>query len=285
MKKLFFAAVACAALFSSCNNGSPKASMKTDVDTVSYELGMVMSPGTELPGYLAQAGSDSAYVDEYLKGFIEGVQTGDDKKQMAHYMGLMQGLQAKANLKNVEMQLFAGDSTKKVSIKNYIAGYAASAKNKTSLKIDGKLVDREQANKNLMEYMFSKNKRTSAEYLAQKAKEPGVQKLSGGMLYKVLTSSESTERCTGTDSVVVKYEGKLSDGTVFDTSERQPDGTVTLTLKNVIKGWQVALPQMPVGATWELYIPYDLGYGEQGVGGIPPYSALTFKITLVKVVK
>jgi FKBP-type peptidyl-prolyl cis-trans isomerase len=285
MKKTILAAVACAALLCSCNNGSPKASMKTDVDTVSYELGMVMSPGTELPGYLSQAGSDSAYVDEFIKGFVEGVQTGDDKKRMAHYMGLMQGLQAKANLKNVEMQLFSGDSTKKVSIKNYIAGYAAMTKNKTSLKVDGKIVDREQANKNLMEYMFSKNKTASAEYLAKKAKEPGVQKLAGGILYKVITPSESTEHCTATDSVVVKYEGKLADGTVFDTSARQPDGTVTLSLKNVIKGWQTVIPQMPVGAEWEVYIPYDLGYGEQGVGGIPPYSALTFRITLIKVAK
>ena len=284
MKKILLAtAVAFTALLSSCNNGSPKASMKTDVDTLSYEMGMVMSPGDQLSGYLAQAGSDTAYVDEYLKGFSDGVKAGDDKKKMAYYMGVMQGLQSKMQMSQVEQSVFAGDTTKKVSIKNFVAGYTDLVKNKTALKRNGKLVDREAANQDIMDYMFKKSKTDSEKFMAEVAKKSGVQKLAGGVYYKVITPSTSTEHCTATDSVVVKYEGRLANGQVFDSSASQKDGLVTLDLKNVIKGWQVAIPQMPVGATWELYIPCEMGYGERSAGPIPPYSALVFKITLVAV--
>ena len=284
MKKILLAtAVAFTALLSSCNNGSPKASMKTDVDTLSYEMGVVMSPGDQLSGYLAQAGSDTAYVDEYLKGFSDGVKAGDDKKKMAYYMGVMQGLQSKMQMSQVEQSVFAGDTTKKVSIKNFVAGYTDIVKNKTALKRNGKLVDREAANQDIMDYMFKKSKTDSEKFMAEVAKKSGVQKLAGGVYYKVITPSTSTEHCTATDSVVVKYEGRLANGQVFDSSASQKDGVVTLDLKNVIKGWQVAIPQMPVGATWELYIPYEMGYGERNAGPIPPYSALVFKITLVAV--
>ena len=86
---------------------------------------------------------------------------------------------------------------------------------------------------------------------------------------------------SATDSIRVKYEGKLVNGTVFDSSERAKGGVATLALSNTIKAWQMALTQMPIGATWELYVPYELGYGDRGTGPIPPYSALTFKVTLL----
>ena len=286
MKKSIFAVlVAAPAMLSSCHNGTPKANLKTEIDTISYELGIAMSPGEQLVGYLTQAGSDSAYVDEFLKGFSEGMKVGDNKKKMAYYIGVMQGLQSKMQMPQLESQIFSGDSTKKVNMKNFISGYTALVKHKTALKIDGKLVDREEANKHIMAYIYGKQKTASAEFMAAKGKEAGVQKLEKGVLYKVIENSNSTERATVNDSVVVKYEGTLTAGQVFDTSANQPDGVATLSLKNVIEGWKIALPQMPVGATWEIYIPYDLAYGEQGTGPIPPYSALTFKITLVKIVK
>ncbi len=287
MKKIFLAtAVAFTALLSSCNNGAPKANMKTDVDTISYEMGMLMSPGDQVTGYLAQAGSDSSYVDEYIKGFTEGVKAGADKKKMAYYMGVMQGLQTKMQMPQLEQQVFSSDTTKKVSLKNFVSGYVATIKNKTALERDGQIVDKQAANKHIMDYMFSKQRTESEKFMADKAKEAGVQKLAEGVLYKVITPSTSTEHASINDSaVVVKYEGKLPNGTVFDSSASQEGGTAKLSLKNVIKGWQVAIPQMPVGATWEIYVPYAAAYGENGTGPIPPYSALVFRITLVSVSK
>lgn len=282
MKKFFLAALAAApALFSACNNGSPKASLKTDTDTVSYEMGLVMAPSeSDLQGYLVQNESDSAYVDEFIKGYMEGMKSGDDKKDIAYNLGLQFGLQQKAQIPMMGQQVFQGDSTKKVSVKNFVAGFCSFAKGKTTLKRDGKLVDKEEANKHIMSYMYNKVKKESVAFMEKKAKEKGVKKLSNGILYKVVTDSKSADRVAASDSVKVKYEGKLANGTVFDNSNRQPGGTATLSLKNVIKGWQAAIPQMPVGSTWEIYIPYDQAYGEQGSGPIPPYSALIFTITL-----
>lgn len=282
MKKTLMAAlIAAPVLLTACHDGAPKANLKTDIDTLSYEVGMVMSPGKDLPNYLAQAGSDSSYVDEFLKGFSEGVKAGDDKKKMAYYIGVMQGLQSKMQMPQFEQQVFQGDSTKKIGVKNFVSGYAAMIKNKTALKVNGKLVDKEEANKRIMAYMFGKLRKESDEFMAKKSGEAGIKKLAGGVLYKELTPSASTERVGLGDSVVVKYEGRLVNGTVFDSSEHQPGGTAKVSLKNVIKGWQTAIPQMPVGATWEVYIPYAQGYAELGTGPIPPYSTLIFKITLV----
>lgn len=283
MKKIFMATlVAATTLFTACNNSAPKANLKTDVDTVSYEAGIVMSPGDQLAGYLAQSGSDSASVDEFMKGLRAGIEAAGDKKKMAYYMGLMQGLQAKSQmLPGIESQIFAGDSTKKINIKNFLAGYAAAINGNIELQRDGKAVDREAANKHLMDYMFSKQKKESEEFLAAKKKEEGVKELNGGVLYKVLKAGDGDKKPAATDSVIVKYEGRLADGTVFDTSEHAPEGTATLSLQYMIEGWKIALPEMTVGSEWELYIPAELGYGERGTGPIPPYSALIFKVTLV----
>ena len=283
MKKIFMATlVAATTLFTACHNSAPKANLKTDVDTVSYEAGIVMSPGDQLAGYLAQSGSDSASVDEFMKGLRAGIEAAGDKKKMAYYMGLMQGLQNKSQmLPGIESQIFAGDSTKKINIKNFLAGYAAAINGNIELQRDGKAVDREAANKHLMDYMFSKQKKESEEFLAAKKKEEGVKELNGGVLYKVLKAGEGDKKPAATDSVIVKYEGRLADGTVFDTSEHAPEGTATLSLQYMIEGWKIALPEMTVGSEWELYIPAELGYGERGTGPIPPYSALIFKVTLV----
>ena len=283
MKKIFMATlVAATTLFTACHNSAPKANLKTDVDTVSYEAGIVMSPGDQLAGYLAQSGSDSASVDEFMKGLRAGIEAAGDKKKMAYYMGLMQGLQAKSQmLPGIESQIFAGDSTKKINIKNFLAGYAAAINGNIELQRDGKAVDREAANKHLMDYMFSKQKKESEEFLAAKKKEEGVKELNGGVLYKVLKAGDGDKKPAATDSVIVKYEGRLADGTVFDSSEHAPEGTATLSLQYMIEGWKIALPEMTVGSEWELYIPAELGYGERGTGPIPPYSALIFKVTLV----
>ena len=287
MKHSFMAILVAAAglLTTSCHNSTPKGAFKTDIDTLSYEVGMVLSPGEELPGYLEQAGSDSASVEEFIKGFMQGLKAGDDKKKMAYYIGIMQGLQSKQQMPQLEAQIFNNDSTKRISLKNFVSGYVSLIKGKTGLKVDGKLVDKELANKRIMEYMFTKQKDESAKFMAAKAKEEGVKELADGVLYKVVDTKGGTDFCAPGDSVVVKYEGKLPNGSVFDTSAHRQGGVATLSLNNVIEGWKIALPKMPIGDTWEIYIPYNLAYGEQGTGPIPPYSALTFTITLVEVAK
>lgn len=287
MRKIFFASIILGAtLLSACSKGTPKAGLKTDVDTLSYEIGIVMSPGNQLSRYLTYSGSDSIYIDDFLKGFSDGFKSGDDKKQMAYYIGVMQGMQSKVQMAQIEAQIFQGDSTKKISSKNFVAGYADAAKDVPVLKNEnGELVTKEEANQAILAYMFAKNRKDSEAFMVDIAKEDGVKALSNGILYKELAPSESTVRATEESIVKVKYEGRLIDGNVFDSSRRHEDEIAQFSLKNVIEGWKVAIPQMPVGATWEIYIPWDLAYGESGTGSIPPFSALVFEITLVEVVE
>ena len=83
----------------------------------------------------------------------------------------------------------------------------------------------------------------------------------------------------------VNYEGRLVDGTVFDSSKKHGDKPIEFRADQVIKGWTEALTLMPVGSKWELYIPYDLAYGDRDSGKIKPYSALIFTVELVEIVK
>ena len=99
---------------------------------------------------------------------------------------------------------------------------------------------------------------------------------------KAIVAELSERLKSSITGVVVSYEGRLANGQIFDSSANQPNGQVGMKLTKTIKGWQVALPKMTVGSTWEIYIPYSMGYGETGTGPIPPFATLIFKITLVK---
>ncbi|MGZ6050389.1 MAG: FKBP-type peptidyl-prolyl cis-trans isomerase [Phenylobacterium sp.] len=121
----------------------------------------------------------------------------------------------------------------------------------------------------------------SKAFLAKNAKESGVAVLPDGLQYKIVSSGPATGlKPHINDEVKVNYEGKLIDGTVFDSSyERgQP---AAMPLKGLVKAWQEALVKMKPGDVWMLYVPPELGYGAEGQGPIPPGAALIFKIELI----
>ena len=124
----------------------------------------------------------------------------------------------------------------------------------------------------------------SEAFLAQNAKQAGVQTLPSGLQYKVVRSGapDGLRPALG-DEVKVNYEGKLIDGTVFDSSYER-GVPAAMPLRGLIPGWQEALPLMRPGDEWILYVPPKLGYGEEGAGGkIPPGAALIFRIELLGV--
>ena len=128
----------------------------------------------------------------------------------------------------------------------------------------------------------AKNLAAGEAFLAAKAQETGVQTLGAGLLYKVLKSGNGTSP-TATSTVKVNYEGRLIDGTIFDSSYRRGE-LAEFPVSGVVPGWQVALKAMKPGDVWEVYVPHYMAYGEAGSGrNIPPCSALVFKIELLEV--
>lgn len=125
-------------------------------------------------------------------------------------------------------------------------------------------------------------KKEGEDFLAENAKKEGVVVLPSGLQYKVV--KEGSDRMAGkTDTVRCHYEGRFINGQVFDSSYKR-GVPAEFGVNQVIKGWTEALQLMGEGAEWELYIPYNLAYGEAGAhGSIPPYSALIFKVEVIKV--
>ena len=289
MKKFTFAAVAAvsAVMMFACGNGAPKANLKSDVDTVSYAIGMAQTQG--LKDYLVgRLGVDTTYLDEFIKGLNEGAIAADDKKKAAYYAGIQIGQQISNQMvKGINHELFGDDSTKTISLKNFMAGFIAGTIGKGGLMT----VDSAQAvaqemmrvikAKN-MEKEFGPNKKAGEEFLAKNAKAEGVKVLDGGVQYKVI--KEGTGALPKDTSLVkVHYEGKTLDGKVFDSSYKRGE-PANFRANQVIKGWTEALVHMPAGSIWEVYIPQELAYGERQQGAdIKPFSMLIFKIELLEV--
>lgn len=123
----------------------------------------------------------------------------------------------------------------------------------------------------------------NAEFLQENLKKEGVQMTASGLQYKVLEEGKGAKPQSAKDTVVVHYEGKLIDGSKFDSSYDRGE-TISFPLNAVIPGWTEGLQLMSIGSTYELYIPYQLGYGEGGHPPvIPPYSTLIFKVELKEI--
>ena len=125
-------------------------------------------------------------------------------------------------------------------------------------------------------------KEEGEKFLAKAARDPEVRATKSGLMYKVI--QEGTGRKPkATDQVRCHYEGTFPDGQIFDSSYKRGEPAV-FGLNQVIKGWTEGLQLMAEGAKYELYLPYQLAYGEHGAGSaIPPYSALKFVVELLEV--
>jgi FKBP-type peptidyl-prolyl cis-trans isomerase FklB len=289
MKKFTFAALAAvsAVMMFACGNGTPKANLKSDVDTVSYAIGMAQTQG--LKEYLVgRLGVDTTYMDEFIKGLNEGANAGDDKKKAAYYAGIQIGQQISNQMvKGINHELFGEDSTKTISLKNFMAGFVAGTTGKGGLMtVDSAAQVAQEMMRTIkaknLEKEFGPNKEAGEKFLADNAKKEGVKVLPSGVQYKVI--KEGTGAMPKDTSLVkVHYEGKTLDGKVFDSSytRNQP---ADFRANQVIKGWTDALVHMPAGSIWEVYIPQELAYGERQQGAdIKPFSMLIFKIELLEV--
>lgn len=129
---------------------------------------------------------------------------------------------------------------------------------------------------------YKENKDKGEAWLADKALEEGVVSLPSGLMYQVLNEG-SGKKPTAEDTVECHYEGRLIDGTVFDSSYKRGE-SATFPLNGVIAGWTEGVQLMSEGAKYRFFIPYQLAYGERGAGAaIPPFAALVFDVELIKV--
>jgi FKBP-type peptidyl-prolyl cis-trans isomerase FklB len=289
MKKITFAAIAAVAsvmMYTSCENGTPKANLKSDVDTLSYAVGMAQTEG--LKDYLeGRLGVDTAYMDEFIKGLNEGANAGDDKKKAAYYAGIQIGQQISNQMVNgINHELFGSDSTKTISLKNFMAGFISGTTGKGGLMtVDSARQVAQDMMRSIksktLEVEFGPNKKAGEDFLKANVKKEGIKTLPCGVQYKVIKEG-SGPIPTDTSMVKVNYEGKTLDGNVFDSSYKR-NQAADFRANQVIKGWTEALVHMPAGSTWEVYIPQDLAYGERQQGDIKPFSMLIFKIELLEV--
>ena len=274
-----------AAGFTACGNSAPRASLKTDVDTMSYAIGMAQTQG--LKDYLVNSlGVDTAYMGEFIKGLNEGVNAGENAKKAAYYAGIQIGQQISTRMvKGINREVFGDDSTKSISMKNFMAAFISATTGKKSLmtmdqaQLIAQSKMREIKSREMMK-TYGPNKEAGEKFLKENATKEGVKMLDNGVQYKVLTEGKGAIPAD-TSLVKVNYEGRLIDGTVFDSSYKRGEPAV-FRANQVIKGWTEALCHMPAGSVWEVYIPQDQAYGEREQGDIKPFSALIFKIELVE---
>ncbi len=148
--------------------------------------------------------------------------------------------------------------------------------------LDKYFADIEKKQRSEAAAMGAAMKKEGEEFLAANAEKEGVKVLPSGLQYKVLTEG-SGKKPGPEDKVKCHYCGTFPDGTKFDSSYDRGEPAV-FGVNQVIAGWTEALQLMSEGSKWELYIPYNLGYGEHGApGAIPPYSALVFTVELISV--
>jgi FKBP-type peptidyl-prolyl cis-trans isomerase FklB len=292
MKKAIIVALAlvAGATFNSVNAQEPM----SRVDSLSYTIGMSQTQG--LKDYLKnRLNMDLNYMDDFIKGLNEGAYAGDDKKKSAYYAGLQIGQQILNQIMpGINKEVFGADSTQSISLDRFVQGFVSGVSGKDGLM---SVTDAQHAAQKLIENvkndtqlkLYGANKKAGEDFLAANAKlakkkKSGIVVLPSGLQYKVLQQGNGPV-AKATDKVKVKYEGRLIDGTVFDSTEKHGGEPATFAPNQVIKGWTEALTMMPVGSKWQLYIPQELAYGNRAAGSIPPFSTLIFDVEVLEIVE
>ncbi|MBP3227741.1 MAG: FKBP-type peptidyl-prolyl cis-trans isomerase [Bacteroidaceae bacterium] len=305
MKRLILLALPLLLGLAACQHKEiPQARLKTKLDTLAYCLGASQAPDRVGIGQmLANVHSDSTRIEDFLSGLYEGLSKGaeayeankTDAASLAYNQGISIGIELlDRSIARTEHYLQLGDSLH-LPVDEFAAAFADVVHGKISLLVGGKPATREQLSDiggRLMETvaderaeaLYGAQKRAGLDYIAQKTKEEGVRPLQDGIYYKELQTGHGAKP-TASSTVQVRYEGRFIDGKVFDaTANHGTNEYDEFKVGQVIKGWQKALAQMPVGAKWEVYIPYDQAYGPAGnPPDMPPYSTLIFTMELIAI--
>ena len=257
-----------------------------DIDTFSYYYGRANTHG--LREYLVQRlGVDTAYIEDFLKGFKTSEFSKKDMREKARLAGI-------EIRKQLEEQILpssnkqVNDSVDMLNKELFIEGFRRGiSREPWSISMDStqvlikKQLDYYTRVNN--ERKYAANKKAGEDFLVANSMKEGVVVASSGLQYKVLSKGTGAIP-KPTDKVSVHYEGRLVDGTVFDSSY-QRKRPATFAVNQVIQGWIQALTMMPVGSKWEIYVPQELAYAERDQGKIPPFSCLIFTVELLEIVQ
>lgn len=127
----------------------------------------------------------------------------------------------------------------------------------------------------------AENRIRGQRFLAENATKPGVVVTESGLQYRIITAGEGPLPTLGS-IVLVHYQGRLADGKIFEDSRDRGEAAARIPVRAVIRGWREALQMMPVGSTWELYIPSNLAYGlDNAPPNIGPNQTLVFRLELL----
>lgn len=251
-------------------------------DTLSYSAGVVRTDGL-LPYIKQQYGVDTTYMADFIKGYREVLGINDTQKAKAYAAGQQIALMVKERMLPFLKEEFA-NTEYTINDDIFNSGFLDAVNNDVKILNDSVAKNYyNNAFKQMMQLRDEANLKAGADFLASNKNKEGVITTASGLQYKILKQGSGTIASVN-DDVTVKYEGRLLDGTVFDSSyQRNEDATFKPT--QVIKGWTEALTMMPEGSKWELYIPQELAYGARQMGKIKPYSTLVFTVEVVSVKK
>ncbi len=282
MKRFILIALTAMVSASFYTASAQKVTLTTPSDSLSYAAGASMTDG--LMTFLKQQyDMDEAYLDDFLSSFEEAMKSGVDGKKKAYSAGIqIAGMVKERMLPSISNDLQGSDYT--IQEELFTKGFMAS------LKKDSTVFGQDPKpyfNTRMGAVVNAKKeavRKAGEQFLSENSKKAGVQVTPSGLQYKILTKGKGKVP-TKDDQVIVKYEGRLIDGTVFDSSYKRAEQTNKFRPTDVIKGWTEALTMMPVGSKWELYVPQELAYGARETGNIPAYSALIFIVELVGIEK
>ena len=281
MVKKFIYIISGCVLLCSCDRTVNE--LRNQRDSVSYAFGV--TSGDDVSNALGKETSGEKY-----DAFMSGLNAGLEQKSDSALRFYLIGLQVAASINQAEKDSSVLPIDKAVVV---AALKQSVAQKEILLNADesGKYL-REQFQKAQaaqIDKQFGQNKKIAESFMSQNSKKKGVTTTKSGLQYEVIKPGNGKATATENDVVSCNYTLTLPDGTVVDSNTQHGNGPATFQVGNLIKGWKEALTIMPIGAKWKLYVPSQLGYGEQGIQGpdgsflIQPYSPLIFDIELLEV--
>jgi len=221
-------------------------------------------------------------------GLMAAAFAADDSKLVSTPKGKMSyavGAEMGRNITNYMIEL--DPEAMAAGVRDAVAGHkgllsdpdATAAVNDFRTQMQAKRMEQQKMMQEKNKVAGEKNKKEGEDFLAKNKTQEGVKTTASGLQYKVLKQGTGKVP-TASDKVVVHYRGTLIDGTEFDSSYKRGE-PAKFGVTQVIKGWTEALEMMPIGSKWQLFIPANLAYGENGRPSIPPNSTLLFDIELI----